>query len=190
MEFKPYLTFVNATLLGSMLLLLAMTAHQIKAQMVPVYSAHHQRALSLHHKRASSGSGSGGPSLHEHSTWNHPALHEGADLWPASSKASTPKASSPTPTFPVDSTGRRTSQLALTSHLDQGKAVASGSGAGASESLKSTVPPIKKMGRPVGVKDSEPRKNAVKKIGPTQRLGRPPGAKDTKPRISSQWKPY
>ncbi|CAO1618887.1 unnamed protein product [Sympodiomycopsis kandeliae] len=207
-----------ATLLGSLILLLA-NAHRTKANNVPVYVAR-RGAL-----RDRSGSGSG-PAWHEHPMWQHPALYEGAKLWPSSSSGSSSK-SSPThssssssveitgsrpahsssgslveitgskpahssSSSSVEITGSRPAHSEVTSPLNKGKAVASGSGAGAPAtgqstqggSFKNTASPWK-IGRPLGRKDDGPRRPYKQRDPSTYKGGRKIGSKDKKPRKSA-----
>lgn len=194
-------TVATTTLLGSLFLLLAVFQYQSEAQDKPKYSAH-RRALQ-HRKRASSDSSGppnptrGGPAWHEHPMWNHPALHEGAKLFPSSSSESSPKPSSShsfSHSLASTGAGGHTShhQEEVTSHLNKGKGIASGSGAGSGaghglqrhsvqtgRKLGTYTTTGARVGRPPGVKDSGPR---TKKVGPTARMGRPVGKKDSTPR--------
>ncbi|CAO1618895.1 unnamed protein product [Sympodiomycopsis kandeliae] len=178
----------TAMLLGSLCLLLAtILAHQAKAHDVPEHTVN-RRSLG-YQKRAS-----GGPAWHEHPMWNHPALYEGAKLWPSSSESSS-KSSTHSSGHSVENTGSKPSDE-VTSHLDKGKGVATGSSAGVGGGH--TVPTqgqaarggrifknTSKMGRPLGKKDSKPRapfKQSGYRDPSTYRGGRPLGAKDKTPR--------
>lgn len=197
------INIATVTLLGSLCLLLVILAHQTKAQGVPEYGPH-RRAL-RHRKRASSGSSGSsgppnptrtGPAWHEHPMWNHPALHQGAKLFPSSSESSSKSSSSLESTGTGSHAGHHHEEV--TSHLSKGKGIASGSGSGSgdvhglqSHSVHPGARPGStwssfRTGRPPGVKESRPRAPRTKKVGPTARMGRPPGTKDSKPRAPPQ----
>lgn len=192
MGFNLNLKIVPTTLLGSLLLLVAMSAHQSRARMVLVHGVH-GHALQ-HHKRASSrssgsssDSGPHGPAWHEHPMWNHPALHEGAKLWPSpssssksSSKASPKPSSTHSPAHSVESTGAKPSEHATaTSHLNKGKGLASGSGA-AKDGSRAAETHGKSSAHKVEIYSFD--KGGSFKDSMQSGSGRPVGRKDTKPR--------
>ncbi|CAO1618891.1 unnamed protein product [Sympodiomycopsis kandeliae] len=202
MRLKLHVNTATATLLGSLFFLLAMLAHQTKSHNLPDYTANRH---ALHYRKRASGGGlggHGGPSnprpsgsaWHEHPMWKHSALYEGAKLWPSSSESSS-KSSTHSPGHSAEITGSEPSAAEVTSHLDKGKAVASGSSAdaGADPAVKGQSAQdmsFRKMGRPLGSKDSAPRAPYRKlKEGPrAPGTGRPLGKKDSKARAPYRMK--
>ncbi|CAO1618883.1 unnamed protein product [Sympodiomycopsis kandeliae] len=180
MGLNLHINIATTTSLGSLFLLLTILVHQAKTHELSGYSTHRRNLP--YQKRASGGNPDlSGPAWHEHPMWQHPALYEGAKLWPSSSESSS-KSSTHSSGHSVEITGSKPADHEVTSGLDKGKAVASGSstaGAGGGEDISR-----KKLGRPFGVKDSAPRAAyTYKKEGSGgQRTGRPLGTKDTKPR--------
>lgn len=62
----------------------------IGASLAPRTTLPEKRTSSSHSSGSSSTSATGphGPAWHQHPMWNHPALHEGAPLWPSSTTSS------------------------------------------------------------------------------------------------------
>ncbi|CAO1618879.1 unnamed protein product [Sympodiomycopsis kandeliae] len=203
MRLSLHIDTAIVTLVGSVFLLLGVP--EAKTHDLPEYNTR-QHGLP-YQKRASGGNPNpSGPAWHEHPMWQHPALYEGAKLWPSSSPESSSKSSSQSSSthssgHSVEITGSKPSDE-VTSHLDKGKAVASGSrapasaGAGAGPAVlmpgqsalggsfrKAFFPA--RMGRPVGTKDSKPRAPYKPRTGrdpSTYKGGRPLGSKNKKPR--------
>ncbi|CAO1633622.1 unnamed protein product [Sympodiomycopsis kandeliae] len=179
MRSNSRINIARTTLLSSLILLLAVFAYQSKA-----HNALSDRRALQHHERAFSGSSgssgpprptTAGPAWHEHPMWNHPALYEGAKLFP--SPSSSPKLTGPhSPTHSTESTGTRPLQV------DKGKGVASVPAVGKTNSPA----PAQGSGRKVEIysldKDSGFKSSMAREKRPWSKAGRPVGSKEAKQR--------